>query len=423
MSWVLTSDAMEDSPVIPANNAATTMGTTPTAASATAHTQSIRILTINLFIRPPGIKTNASDFKDARVQYVIDHVLPNYDVVCFQELFAFGSDRRARIIQAARQLGYTHWYGSREQSLWNLAIDGGLLTISRLPIVQTDAIRYPRGKYSDWLAAKGAIYTRIALQPTLHLHLFTTHTQASYAPVLSLNDPTVVIRRKQFLMLHHFIRTKTQSRPAGEPVLLLGDLNVDARVHDGTTENLTDTRSSEEYAAMLTILRGGGYDGPPGNANGRSPGASDLSLAPPLPFRDLVFDMLGYHPVTFGDVKVAEDGNLTPRDTVLTGSEAHCSCQRLDYALWIDGRATHGASPRSNGKGPDDSTDSDSLKSSYSTPPPASTTVIKPQRAIIVPILTEEIHPSDYFHQISDHYGVGVELDVTLPSGNASPTE
>jgi hypothetical protein len=66
------------------------------------------------------------------------------------------------------------------------AIDGGLLTISRYPIAYQEfhGFTYP-AVLSDALSYKGALYTKIELpsqnqNDKRHLHLFQTHTQASY---------------------------------------------------------------------------------------------------------------------------------------------------------------------------------------------------------------------------------------------------
>ncbi len=43
----------------------------------------IGFLTLNMFIRPPPATTNASDFKDARVDYFAEHELKKYEIIAF----------------------------------------------------------------------------------------------------------------------------------------------------------------------------------------------------------------------------------------------------------------------------------------------------------------------------------------------------
>ena len=45
----------------------------------------VRLLTINMFLRPPGVNTTAEgdDYKEGRLRYFIDNYLARYDVICF----------------------------------------------------------------------------------------------------------------------------------------------------------------------------------------------------------------------------------------------------------------------------------------------------------------------------------------------------
>ena len=40
-------------------------------------------------------------------------------------------------------------------------LDGGLLTLSRFPIVDSDFLVFKRGVFSDWLSRKGVLYSKI----------------------------------------------------------------------------------------------------------------------------------------------------------------------------------------------------------------------------------------------------------------------
>ncbi|KAJ1967863.1 hypothetical protein IWQ62_001587 [Dispira parvispora] len=366
----------------------------------------VRILTLNLFMRPPGIKTNASDYKDARLDYVIKHVLPQYDVISFQELFSFMNSRVDHLLRAARAAGFGHFFRSKPKSVLDFSIDGGLLTISRFPIMETDSVTYPRGKYSDWMAAKGALYTKIELSNRSHLHLFTTHTQASYEQVVLVDCPTAMIRRTQFQILHDFVVRKTRDTPVDEPIIIQGDLNVNARVDGKISSNAKDSRSSEEYDIMMGILRGE----PTTSANSRSP----LTLSPTPPsrenhasnrppaihFRDILYDTLGYHPVTFGDIVLDHSGVPKPRDCVLSAGPCSTSCQRLDYILWGTKSANVG-----NGVQAQDSPFSDSSQSFKAVP----------IRTYVAPIYIDDGMKGSGncpVTQISDHYGVACEVQL-----------
>lgn len=109
-----------------------------------------RFLTLNIFMRPPLIKNNWSDFKDDRLDYIEKYILPEYDVITFQESFAFASRRKDRLITTARNMGYNYHVESPRKYPWNIGVDGGLLLISRFPIRESNVIEYPRGQHSDW---------------------------------------------------------------------------------------------------------------------------------------------------------------------------------------------------------------------------------------------------------------------------------
>lgn len=45
--------------------------------------KSVRFLTLNMFLRPPGITTDGDDYKEARLKYFIEHYLNRFDVISF----------------------------------------------------------------------------------------------------------------------------------------------------------------------------------------------------------------------------------------------------------------------------------------------------------------------------------------------------
>ncbi|RUS14911.1 hypothetical protein BC938DRAFT_477163 [Jimgerdemannia flammicorona] len=112
---------------------------------------SARFLTLNIFMRPPGIRNNLSDYKDSRLEYLIRYVLPRYDVVALQEAFAFGTIRKDILIREARKLGFNYHIESMRKDIFDLSIDGGLLVLSRFKIVDSAVMEYERGVNNDCL--------------------------------------------------------------------------------------------------------------------------------------------------------------------------------------------------------------------------------------------------------------------------------
>jgi len=121
----------------------------------------IRLLTYNMFMRPPPVKTNATDFKDARLDEFVKQ-LDNFDIICFQEVFTTLNTRKQRLISYAQKAGLIYHAVCDAPSLFSgYATDGGLLIVSRFPIVEADFDPYPYGVVSDALSYKGVLYAKI----------------------------------------------------------------------------------------------------------------------------------------------------------------------------------------------------------------------------------------------------------------------
>ncbi|RKO84414.1 Endonuclease/exonuclease/phosphatase, partial [Blyttiomyces helicus] len=289
----------------------------------------LRLLSYNIFLRPPGIKNNISDYKNARLTHFGERVLKNYDVVCLQEMFAYGSSRQNKMIQYARKAGLEYYVSSPSKGLLNAMVDGGLLLMSRYPIVRSERMTYKRGMHSDRFSAKGAVYAKIAVSPTVHIHVFTTHMQSTYEANATLTDPSVVVRLNQIVSFKEFIDDCTRGKPAGEPILILGDMNVNARRTPGQGQD------SEEYQLMMRILRGEITSAPVPAPLGVAPNPTAKPIAP-VRFRvhDLALASYGEHPITFGDVVDFE--SRVPRETALTAPECLRSCGSIDHVLWLN---------------------------------------------------------------------------------------
>lgn len=109
-----------------------------------------RLLTFNIFMRPPGIKNNEDDFKSERLDYIMQNILPSYDIITIQEAFAYANRRIDKLLAAAFKQGFYYHVSSARHYPWDLAGDGGLLILSRYPIAKSDRIEFPRGVHADW---------------------------------------------------------------------------------------------------------------------------------------------------------------------------------------------------------------------------------------------------------------------------------
>ena len=133
--------------------------------------------------------------------------------------------------------------------------DGGLIILSRYPMVQSRFCPFKSGASADKLAMKGILYAQIILPctstkkanvPAAHekdtnkkpeekqtLHLFNMHTQASYLEepctpkTLDLFVETFVVRNSQVLQANDFIaKTMATEFSKGDLIMFSGDFNI-----------------------------------------------------------------------------------------------------------------------------------------------------------------------------------------------------
>ena len=109
----------------------------------------LRFLTLNIFLRPPLIKSNDSDYKQSRTRYFVRNIMPHYDVICLQEVFRKMNGRAKKLIKGARKHGLTYYLKSPRSSESKVLVDGGLLILSRYPIVDAEFVPYVEKTFPD----------------------------------------------------------------------------------------------------------------------------------------------------------------------------------------------------------------------------------------------------------------------------------
>ena len=134
----------------------------------------IKVLTYNMFLRPPGVKNNADDFKNERFQAFLKEI-ENFDIVCLQEIFSLGNIRQRKLIRFCEQNGFPFHVRSSPPNSLSLAykfVDAGLLIISRFPIVERDRHIYTQGNQVDEWTSKQVIYAKIQLSRSNFLNVY-----------------------------------------------------------------------------------------------------------------------------------------------------------------------------------------------------------------------------------------------------------
>ena len=284
----------------------------------------VRVLTYNIFLRPPAINTNLDDYKNARVEEFIKS-MKEYDIVCLQEAFGFWNNRKQMLIKLAQKQGYVSFAESPNPSIFSsYVIDGGLLIFSRYKIVKSEFHAYPYSVQADSVAMKGVLYAKVGLADN-HIHVFTTHTQATHGNAFDID--TYITRGDQLLAFRKFLdQIIAREYVEGDIVILCGDFNVNSRSPyfyiedieaDYTPLKLYKLPKFEgfcnEYTSMATIL---------------SKNNEDTLI-------DILYKSHDAFPPTYGVSRLDPDGWEQPDETVLTHAGDHCTNLCLDYMFQL----------------------------------------------------------------------------------------
>ncbi|GHA76949.1 sphingomyelin phosphodiesterase [Streptomyces termitum] len=221
--------------------AATALATTATAATAApaAQTPRLKVLTYNTFLFSKTLYPNWGQDHRARAIPAASF-FQGQDVVVLQEAFDNSSSDALKANAAAAYPYQTPVVG-RSRSGWDATggsysattpEDGGVTILSKWPVVRKEQYVYKDACGSDWYSNKGFAYAVLDVNGA-RVHVVGTHTQST-DPGCSAGQAAQA-RSRQFKALDAFLDAK--AIPAGEQVIVAGDMNVDSR--------------SPEYATML----------------------------------------------------------------------------------------------------------------------------------------------------------------------------
>lgn len=267
--------------------------------------------TYNLWMMPRIVSafTSVSPKKNTRARLIAE-VLPPCDVWVFTECF----DHRARdvLLDKLKAAGYFYaspTVGHKRHTRENMrkVLNGGVVLASKYPIVTVRIKLFNEACLgADKLADKGVLYCKI-LKDGLPVHVFATHLQA-------WSDPASrAMRRTQMRMVADFQRAVGGIDPVNDPVLIVGDLNV----------NFWLNKTDHEYDEMLTLL------------NARDPAV--VASAPVMHRRPTATDASSSD--SFSDPKQARQFSFDPRLNALAadGLSTDGSLELLDFVLFSKG--------------------------------------------------------------------------------------
>ena len=155
--------------------------------------------------------------------------------------------------------------GPKSVSVFN----GGLLILSKFPIILTSAFVFEEGAGVDAIAAKGVLYARIKTGPSEgdYVHVFNTHLQAHNSQKDKEARKNQV--RELFEFIEHCITVSDtddllSKKYDGKPVMIMGDFNIiaDTPVNwgekalissppQGETNDMSKEIKSDEYKMLM----------------------------------------------------------------------------------------------------------------------------------------------------------------------------
>ncbi len=183
----------------------------------------------NVYLRPRVLFKNGQ-FIRVKKDFIPKVIGKGYDVLVFSE--AFDKHARKDLVQNLMVLGY-FFFTSVVGVEGKKNLNGGVIIMSRHPIIKIKEKLFSVCKSTDCLANKGVLYVQI-LKGNKKYHIFGSHTQAKSGKEYTK------IRNKQFGAIRNFI--KAQKIPKTEAVIIAGDLNVDM------------TKDTKAYNQMLKRL-------------------------------------------------------------------------------------------------------------------------------------------------------------------------
>ncbi|HLX52682.1 MAG TPA: sphingomyelin phosphodiesterase, partial [Aquella sp.] len=179
------------------------------------------------------------------------------DVVTVNE--AFTAALRPLLVAEMKKIGYpysTRVLGDKGGALWS----GGVMVFSKYQFIIKAEHLFTNYASDDKNADKGVLYVQINKNGKMKYNIFATHTNASYdfkgrtrlptedegriARSGTYEGPEEDKQSGQFKEIREFIKSK--NIPSTEPVIIVGDLNVDM-----LSEKNQD---HSEYTQMLNIL-------------------------------------------------------------------------------------------------------------------------------------------------------------------------
>jgi endonuclease/exonuclease/phosphatase family metal-dependent hydrolase len=191
---------------------------------------SIKLLSYNTFMRPPPLGIFL-EYKEERLNYLIENKFANFDIICLQEVFGNFNNRKNKLKNEMEKKGFKYSSTCYNCFFCNgKIIDCGLLILSRYKILKTKFQSFETSTNIDSFSEKGILYCEINLTNNIPIHVFCLHMQASYTYVP--NENSIKVREKQLDIICNFIKLiiNDKDTPIG-PIILTGDFNINSLIN------------------------------------------------------------------------------------------------------------------------------------------------------------------------------------------------
>lgn len=246
----------------------------------TVKTDQLRFLLYNVKWRPSIARRGSNEYANERAEILANQLLnSNYDVICLNEAYSYIGSPTVPFIKKMKEKGYVYCKRLPPTTIFSFeVIDSGVVVLSKYPILATDSLTYELNVGGDMMIAKGMLYVRIQTGPGTHCHVFATHLQANHKG--SYQECKTV----RFSQLYAYVSLLKRKATDGQPVILIGDLNVNAFA----PKSSESSKALTEYNRLIKTIS-----------------IDSFTLT------DALYHSEGSHQITYG---IPDEKKLTPKD-------------------------------------------------------------------------------------------------------------
>ena len=258
----------------------------------TVKTDQLRFLLYNVKWRSSIARRGSNEYANERAEMLANQISnSNYDVICLNEDYSYIGSPTVPFIKKMKEKGFVYCKRLPPTQIFSFeVIDSGVVVLSKYPILASDQLTYELNVGGDMMIAKGLLYVKIQTGPGTHCHVFATHLQANH------KGSYPECKTVRFSQLYAFNSLRSRKATDGQPIILIGDLNVNAFA----PKSSESAKSQTEYSRLIKTISTDSYT-----------------------LTDALHNSEGSHQITYG----------APDEKILTPKDDFNSRQCMDYVL------------------------------------------------------------------------------------------